>query len=422
MKIRGAVVGIAFITVAIFLSTIMCVRATWADGSLLDLLQKKGVLTKEEVENQKKEMKEEKAAWKNEGFVSSLRRHNIQLYGRLQPKYTYIPSDHSTGKNTTSSFEFRRARLGVMGTIIKDIDFNFQYESAATSNATSLLDAYITFKQFDDYLGWISVGQQYATIEDLNSSGKTILTERTFPQLMLPSRAKGVTIGKGQGDVWYGKGFFNDRLGYWVGIFNGPDTERKNDNGDHMYTGKIMLTPFGSLTGDEYNIKFSPLKVQLSVGAATSRDFNAAVTGSPTIKVKDNWYTSAFQLEYNGWFFMSQWAKKSIDVGNNLPKRETEAYFFGGTRSFALPAKGQFLGIGFAWQKIDNEDPSLTSLFGPRSATSSGLSFNKGYSYHPVINYMIRPNIRLQTEYGIYHEEGVKIKNNSLFSMLTLDF
>lgn len=255
----------------------------------------------------------------------------------------------------------------------------------------------------------------------MNAVNRTILTDRIYPQLFIPERSKGISIGKGEGDGWYGKGLFGDRIGYWFGAFNGSN-DRRNVNTDLMYAGRIVFTPFGSLTGDEYNVRFSPFKVQLTGGAATSRDTNTAVTGSATAKVKDNWYASGLEVEARGWFLMAEWSKKTIDAGNVTAKRETNAYFVGATRTFAMPFKDQFFGVGFGWQKINNEDPGTTSQFGPRSATASGLSFDKGTSYHPVVNYMFMPDVRLQVEYAMYREDGVKIKNDTLFSRLSFAF
>ena len=169
-----------------------------------------------------------------------------------------------------------------------------QYESASANNATSLLDANVSFKHFDDW-GRIVVGQQFMLVGGINSSGKTMITEREFTKFVGPGqsgRGRGIVIAKGQG--LYGKGLFDDRVGYNLGIFNGPDLARDNENGDNLYTGRIALTPFGGMTGDEYNIKFSPLKLQIAAGIGTSRD-NVTVGTTRTI-VKDDWYSATVNL------------------------------------------------------------------------------------------------------------------------------
>ncbi|MDO8721422.1 MAG: porin [Syntrophales bacterium] len=429
-------------TLCVFLSGVPLANAAGSDESLLELLKKKGVLTDEEVSRQKETVKKDDESLMKK-LASPLKSMNLKVFGRIQPRHTFIKSDSSAGQEQTSNFTMRRARIGVMGDITKDIEFFMQYESASTANATSLIDASVTFKQFDEW-GRIVVGQQFIPGVSLNSSGKTMITEREFTKFVgagQSGRGRGIVVAKGGG--LYGKGFFGDRLGYALGIFNGPDMARDNDKGDNLYGVKILLTPFGGMTGDEYNIKFSPLKFQIAASFDTSRD-NYVITpavsvravparnAAPAItgKTTDNWYSADFQLEWNGWYFGSQWSRLSTDKLDTLPERDSDAYFAGLTKSFKMP-NNQFLGVGFMWQHIDNEHPDKTQFFGPRTTSAKstkgpagGLTFNKGDSYHPVITYMFTPALRLQIEYAMYKEadDQKEIDNNTLFTQLTVDF
>ena len=429
---KRAILGILFCTLCVFLSGVPLANAARSDESLLELLKKKGVLTDEEVSRQKETLKKDDEAL-TQKMASPLKSMNLKVFGRIQPRHTFIKSDSSAGQTQTSNFTMRRARIGVSGDLTKDIEFFMQYESASTANATSLIDANVSFKQFDEW-GRIVVGQQYIFAGVINSSGKTMITEREFAKFLNPGtsgRGKGIAVAKGGG--LFGKGFFGDRLSYWLGIFNGPDLARDNENGDNLYAGRIALTPFGGMTGDEYNIKFSPLKFQIGFGGATSRDSltTSGAGTSTTTKVTDNWYSADFQLECKGWYFGSQWTRMSTDMGLTLPELNSSAYFAGLTKSFKMP-NNQFLGVGFVWQHLDNEHPGKTVFMGPRStsarstkspAPTSPLGFNKGDSYHPVINYMFTPALRLQIEYALYKEDGVKeIDNNTIFTQLTVDF
>ncbi|HLA04361.1 MAG TPA: hypothetical protein VJZ16_00110, partial [Syntrophales bacterium] len=176
--------------------------------------------------------------------------------------------------------------------------------------------------------------------------------------------------------------------------------------------------------GDEWNIRFSPLKFQIGAGGATSRDY--PIAGALTTKATNMWYSADFQLEWDGWYFGSQWTRMSTDMVPApalLPERKSSAYFAGLTKSFKLP-NNQFLGVGFVWQHVDNEHPGRKTFMGPRSTATGGLTFNKGNSYHPVINYMFTPAIRLQIEYALYKEDSnvKEIDNNTLFTQFTFNF
>ena len=89
-------------------------NAAGSDESLLDLLKKKGVLTDEEFGRQKEKMKKDGETLKQQ-TASPLKSMNLKVFGRIQPRHTFIKSDNSSGQDGTSNFTMRRARIGVMG-------------------------------------------------------------------------------------------------------------------------------------------------------------------------------------------------------------------------------------------------------------------------------------------------------------------
>ncbi len=101
-------------------------------NAVLDALQKKGILNAQEVADIKKQalVAEEKAMQtatkpkqtiltKTTKNITAVKQQvnraspNIKIWGKLQPRYTFVPSKN--GLEGTNSFTLRRARLGFYG-------------------------------------------------------------------------------------------------------------------------------------------------------------------------------------------------------------------------------------------------------------------------------------------------------------------
>src|SRR3990172_13437172 len=101
MKTKRAISGIFLFTLCVFLSGVPLANAAHSDESLLELLKKKGLLTDEEISRQKEAIKKEEATWEQK-MVSASKSMNLRVFGRIQPRHTFIQSDRS--KAATNSF------------------------------------------------------------------------------------------------------------------------------------------------------------------------------------------------------------------------------------------------------------------------------------------------------------------------------
>ena len=368
----------------------------------------------------------------------------LRLWGRLQPRYTYVPArDNLDG---TASFTFRRARFGFRGPLNDQFFAYTQYEAAnetpALANAENLLDAWVRYNAFSDSLGDIIVGQQFITgygrAPQLSAS-----VERKFPEFLSPGtagRARGLAIERGKfgAPETFTDGAFGDRLQYGVGMYNGPDLSTNNDNNDLLYSAVMALTPLGMPVEDEYEIRDLPFKYLVGLGYSWSRDSGSldarvqnGLLGRP-VTLDNAWWQAFGEWHARRWFGWASWTQfASQDDDGPLARADglldgrlrSRAWAAGVTRSFPL-AGDRHWALGLQYQQVDNQHPSRTRfmrILTGSSADELARGMNKGRVYQLMATYIFNPNIRLLNEYAWFDADG-GIDYGGLISQLQVDF
>lgn len=368
----------------------------------------------------------------------------LRVWGRLQPRYTYVPADD--GRDGTASFTFRRARIGFRGPLNDRFHAYLQYEAAnetpALANADSLLDVWIRYNGLADSLGDLIVGQQfipgYGRAPQLSAS-----VERKFPEFLAPGtagRARGLSIERGKfgAPETLTDGAFGDRLQYGLGVFNGPDVNTNNDNNELLYAVVAALTPRGMPVEDEYEIRDLPFRYLIGAGYSWSRDsgnLDARVQNSllgRAVTLDNTWWQVMGEWHAHRWFGWASWTRfvsegtdgLLMDAYGGLDRRlRSRAWAAGVTRSFPL-AGGRHWGLGLQYQQVDNEHPSRTRfmrILTGNSADELARGMDRGQVFQLMATYIFNPNIRLLNEYAWFDaEEGIDY--GGFITQLQVDF
>jgi len=369
----------------------------------------------------------------------------LRVWGRLQPRYTYIPA--GDGLDGTASFTFRRARIGFKGPLNDQFYAYTQYEAAnetpALANADSLLDAWIRYNVLADTVGDITVGQQFITgygrAPQLSAS-----VERKFTEFLSPGtagRARGITIERGKfgAPETFTDGVFGDRLQYGAGIFNGPDLGTNNDNNDLLYSVVAALTPLGMPVEDEYEIRDLPFRYLIGAGYSWSRDSGTADARTQnallgrSVTLDNAWWQLMAEFQAHRWFGWTSWTQFTSRDGDDLPlarsdgaqvdRLRSRAWTAGFTRTFPLNKERHFA-LGFQYQQVDNEHPSRTRfmrILTGSSADELARGMNRGQAFQLLATYIFNPNIRLLNELAWYDARG-GVDYGGLVSQLQVDF
>ena len=228
---------------------------------LIDLLIKKGIVTREEAEDLKKEaMDEEKrqparaaaeqaagaasqaADWTNKmevgykdgGYIKTTDdRFSLKLNVGVQPLFIYEELDD---EEDDSSFRIRRARLYASGNALYPW---LRYDTQITleGGSVALRDAYLE-AAYLDYLR-PRVGQYKVPYdrEYLNSGFALQFIERSIASNQFSL----------QRDIGFqlSGSLLGERASYAVGVFNGSGGNQDNVDTDYMYVGRLVWEPFG---------------------------------------------------------------------------------------------------------------------------------------------------------------------------------
>lgn len=158
----------------------------------------------------------------------------VKLFGFLQTQY-----DHIFAEEPTSSFKFKRARIGIRGDIPYDFSYYVVLENSAFVSRTGnpyLLDAFITYKRFE----WakISVGsfKQPFGLE-VNTACHSLHTiERSLAsdQLVVPQRDMGIFVSGGAKDKY---------IKYSAALMNGTGLGTKDNNSKKDFVSRLTFYP-----------------------------------------------------------------------------------------------------------------------------------------------------------------------------------
>ena len=161
----------------------------------------------------------------------------VNVFGFIQPRYQYSEFSNNDDTNT---FDFNRARIGVMGAIPYDISYYVVLEASPDNlrhdGDAYLLDAFVTYSRYD--FAKISMGSFKSPISmELNTPCHklhTINRSRVVEQLATPDRDRGFMILGGADTTLFQ---------YSFAVTNGPGLFEKDDNKTKDYAARLVVNP-----------------------------------------------------------------------------------------------------------------------------------------------------------------------------------
>ncbi|MBR8537466.1 porin [Carboxylicivirga sediminis] len=190
----------------------------------------------------------------------------LKIFGFLQAEY-----DQQFTDETTSSFSFRRARLGATGNIPYDFSYYVVMEMSpmlSSNGSAYLLDAFITYGRWD----WakISMGSFKNPFSmDLGGTAcsgiNTIFRSRAVDQLVVPQRDLGIMVLGGDRST-----FFQYRLAY----MNGAGLKKDNNNSKDIIA-RAVFHPLDFLyVGGSYRLGYPTNDDDKRTSYALEAEFN----------------------------------------------------------------------------------------------------------------------------------------------------
>lgn len=326
--------------------------------SLLDKLRAKGVLTEEEYQEMrtdvrserreaalKKAQDEEKAAKKAETAGSDLsgrfrdgftwesgdKENSISLNGRIHADYRQF--DVNSGSGTTANaqdantFDVRRAYIGVSGRIAGDWTFEAVADVAQTS-APQLDVAWVNWGQYKEVQFRAGQFKMPMVLEELTSSRFIDFTERSYVDQLAPAKERGAMLhGSPFTGVFYGLALSNG---------NGKNNNETSSTAD----GKDVIARLGANFAEIIGNKDMVLHVagawsdgheaQAATLPAARTEARGITFFSPTLATDyDRERTAAeLSLAWNQFKVQSEWLTANFKTTAGAPiDRDISAYY-----------------------------------------------------------------------------------------------
>jgi len=300
----------------------------------------------------------------------------ITIAGYTQVRYQVL---EETGK--IDGFDIRRARLDVKGVISPYWSYRVQFDLAGTPK---LIDAYAELK-LNDYFNF-TIGQAKIpfSLENLTSSNKLELIDRSQAVEALVARGKDVGGNQNGRDIGIQLGGtilkLKDRpvVDYRVGIYNGSGINTADNNEKKDYAARLILHPVTGLdiSGALYNgSRFVP---EVKTGT---------VVTTPSKNVDRNRYGFDLNYDLKNLAIRGEYVHGTDDVTDRQGYYIQGGYYFL-EKKLQLIAKYDFYDANKAIAK----DASTWYVFGA--------------------NFNFNTNVRLQANYTVKQEEGTSIDNN----------
>ncbi|MPQ48424.1 hypothetical protein GCQ56_15575 [Marinifilum sp. N1E240] len=309
----------------------------------------------------------------------------VNVFGFIQPKYEF---NEIAGDDNTSTFDFNRARIGVMGKIPYDISYYVVLEASPDNTRHDgdayLLDAFVTYSRYD--FAKISMGSFKSPISlELNTPCHklhTINRSKVVNQLASPDRDRGFMVLGGADTTL---------LQYSFAVTNGTGLFDKDDNKKKDYAARIVLNP-------HKNVK---------IGASYKYGESASATEGMPDDERTRW---GADVQYKKGAFMLQ--------GEYLYGEDVGTYTTGGgcgeelaTHEGSVKRDGGFL---MAMYKFNNNlQPVLKCEF---FDSDKDMGNNTEFCTTYGLNYFLNDWTKIQANY-VYRAERDNEVNNDIFML-----
>ncbi len=171
----------------------------------------------------------------------------VQVVGYIQGSYDHYLFDEDKNGNTegeVSSFYFKRARVGFIGSIPYDVSYYVMAEFSPTTGGPYLLDAFVTYAPFGKYAKF-TMGQFKSPVGlELNTGCHALHTIRrstVVNNLAAPFRDMGVMVMGSSDSLLFG---IPDLISYKIGLLNGTGMNHWDDNKYKDFAARIVIAPF----------------------------------------------------------------------------------------------------------------------------------------------------------------------------------
>jgi hypothetical protein len=314
---------------------------------------------------------------------------DIRVRGRVQTQFGYVDAKNDEGSSDYSTFEVRRARIGLRG----DFENNFRAQAEANvvpGSSLSMRSAFVQWREHREANIKVGFDKPFTSLEENTSSASILTVERTniSNTVAAPGPTNGVTVEGTLGTFFYG-----------VGLYTGTaNTNAANESANYMYNAMIGLNLDGMISegsrlriraaylGDDnedasfeevYVIGFHfaqngfDLRAEYMVGDNDGSEVKGFYI-MPSMMLSENFqgvlrFESSESDSATGIRAASRYVRRAQDLGESSTQRGDEHWALYAGLNYYLNGDGNKLMFGVEFAELDNTSAGTlesTSVFG----------------------------------------------------------
>jgi phosphate-selective porin len=336
-----------------------------------------------------------------QGCMESDTDDGVAVVGYIQGSYDHFLFNEDKNGNTenkASSFYFKRARVGFIGSIPYDVSYYVMAEFSPATGGPYLLDAFVTYAPFGKYAKF-TIGQFKSPVGlELNTACHALHTIRrstVVNNLASPFRDIGFMI-MGASDSLFA---IHNLFSYKIGLLNGTGMNHWDDNKHLDFAARLIISPF------EW----------LKIGTSF-RTGKQGIKKTDIVQTERIRYGADLSLEYKNFILQGEYL-----MGKDIGKASGGGGCGGKSIATTVDEKTEFNKSGFFVQtmymtpfdiqaivKYETYDPDETSynyLYVEQKFIQSTFTFG--------LNYFINDWTRVQINYLMNREENADLEFNN---------
>ncbi len=329
-----------------------------------------------------------------QGCVETTSDDGPQIVGYIQPQFnSYFFGEKDNGDAVKpSTFFFKRARVGIVGSIPYDVSYYVmaEFSPGLSGGNPYLLDAFVSYAPFGKYLKF-SVGQFKSPFSlELSTpcyALHTINRSTVVNNLASPFRDIGIMF-LGSSDSLFG---IHDLISYKIAVLNGTGINVKDDNSNKDIAARLVIAPWEWLkVGGSYRTGLVEQQVQINNEWEQKKRTR-----------------TAFDLTFEKWNFMLQ---GEYIMGEDIGEIASDGGCGGKATNSELPTydKDGFW-VAAMYMTPWNLQPVVKyETYNPDGSNYSYLDKVQNYDQNTLtigLNYFLNDWTRVQVNY-LYNSEG----------------
>lgn len=136
---------------------------------------------------------------------------DLQIRGRIQTQFGYVDAENDEGSDDFSTFEVRRARIGLRGTLFDSVRAQLE-ANLVPGSSLSMRSAFLQWREHKPAYIKVGYDKPHSSLEENTSSAEILTVERTLINGLVaaPGPMTGLSLDGALGILSYGAGIYTD--------------------------------------------------------------------------------------------------------------------------------------------------------------------------------------------------------------------